>query len=376
MPQFKVVYNIKSQESRLVDLTPSDAWGGAGLLGVTIRLDNYAGAEERLIRVLEVEDKSPAEAAGLVPFKDFLLGTTTATLDSADTLASLLHAHRDRIVELYVYNSDTDVVRVVALMPTLSWGGKGLLGAAVGTGYLHRLPSSTRATEGSSVERKVRYVGVDAAAAGSSGGGGPPTTAIPALGSLSNRGMLELEPQLEMEREDSCGDDSQDGASAADMSSVALSVDDANPTPASHRSSSVSERGVVVETVAMDEPGSDADRKRPGHASAAASQDNDRMQPAATWMEPVRLQERESSNTGRTAETYRNSAVDRDLSPDIASAAVDNGSEGAERHAIHESHSEPHPTSSSSEAEASLPPAKASLSFLPPPPKMHYTAST
>jgi GRASP55/65 PDZ-like domain len=346
-----------------VDLTPSDSWGGAGLLGVTIRLDNYAGAEERLIRVLEVEDKSPAQVAGLIPFKDFLLGTTTTTLDSTDTLASLLYTHRDKIVELYVYNSDTDVVRVVALMPTLSWGGAGLLGAAVGTGYLHRLPSSTRNTEGSSVERKVRYVGVDTS--NSSDGSGK--TTIPALGTLSNKGLLELEPQLEMERDDSC-DESQD-ASAADMSSVALSVDDATPTS---RSSSASARGVVVETVAMNEPGFDTDPNHCGQPPAAVHQ----QQPAATWMEPVRLQERESSNTGRAVESHNSNAVDRDLSPEIASACVSGGEgrQAAEPQRIQQSPTGP--PLPSSQAEAAIPPVKPSRSLLPPPPKMHYTAST
>lgn len=372
---YEVVYNIKSQESRLVDLTPSDAWGGAGLLGVTIRLDNYAGAEERLIRVLEVEDRSPAHVAGLVPFKDFLLGTTTTTLDSTDTLATLLYTHRDKIVELYVYNSDTDVVRVVALMPTLSWGGSGLLGAAVGTGYLHRLPSSTRNTEGSSVERKVRYVGVDSSSSSQSGGGGGSAkTAIPALGTLSNQGLLELEPQLEMERDDSC-DDSQD-ASAADMSSVALSVDDAAATPSHRSSSSVSARGVVVETVAMSEAGVDPDRdhRQSRETSATAGlEESNRHQPAATWMEPVRLQERETSDTGRTAESHSGNAVSREVSAEIASAGIE-GRHGGELQRNQPSHAEP--PLSSSQTEPAIPPAKPALSFLPPPPKMHYTAST
>lgn len=64
--------------------------------------------------------------------------------------------HVDRIVEIYVYSSESDVVRVVTLMPTLSWGGRGLLGAEVGTGYLHRFPKSCRGTDGRSVERKVK----------------------------------------------------------------------------------------------------------------------------------------------------------------------------------------------------------------------------
>ena len=55
-----LVWNIKSQTQRIVKLTPSKDWGGTGLLGVTIRLDDYAEADERLIRALSVEHSSPA----------------------------------------------------------------------------------------------------------------------------------------------------------------------------------------------------------------------------------------------------------------------------------------------------------------------------
>lgn len=151
-----VVHNIKSNSQRLVKITPSSTWGGAGLLGVTIRLDNYGGADERLIRVLSVEHNSPAAIAGLTPLTDYLLGTTSASFDSDDMLAEVLWVHVDRIVEIYVYSTETDMVRVVTLMPTNSWGGRGLLGAEVGTGYLHGFPKAVRGTDGKSVERKVR----------------------------------------------------------------------------------------------------------------------------------------------------------------------------------------------------------------------------
>lgn len=204
-----------------MQLTPSDNWGGAGLLGVTIRLDNYGGAEDRLIRVLSVESKSPADLAGLVPLKDFLLGTTHQTLDSPSTLAALLEVNEDRVVEVYVYNSDSDKVRVVAIMPTRSWGGGGLLGAEVGVGYLHRLPSSVRSTEGVSVERKVRYVGVGA----STKHGGSSNNLDRQLPQLSSKGhekaVLEMTPQLEMEAapQESEEDDDSD---VEDMTSVSL----------------------------------------------------------------------------------------------------------------------------------------------------------
>jgi hypothetical protein len=192
-----VVWNIKCQEQRFVELSPSDTWGGAGLLGVTIRLDNYGGADERLIRVLDAQDNSPASIAGLVPLKDYLLGTTVTAFGSTPDLALVLQSHVDQVVEIYVYNSDSDVVRVVALMPTYSWGGKGLLGAEVGTGYLHRLPNSSRSTLGQSVERKVRWMGNHAAA--------PLDKDKDADGnddddsSTDESQPLEVEPHLEME---------------------------------------------------------------------------------------------------------------------------------------------------------------------------------
>lgn len=183
---FAVVYNIKAQETRFVTLLPSDSWGGAGLLGVTIRLDNYGGADERLIRVLTVEHNSPAAIAGLVEEQDYLLGTVSESLEDTTSLANLLHTSVDQVIEFYVYNTNSDVVRVVPLMPTWSWGGRGLLGAEVGTGYLHRLPHATRSTGGSSIARKVRYI-----------------QSKP--DSKDNLSALEHEPQLELESEESGG---------------------------------------------------------------------------------------------------------------------------------------------------------------------------
>ena len=209
-----VVWNIKSQEQRFVDLTPDDNWGGAGLLGVTIRLDNYGGADERLIRVLEVENNSPASQAGLVPLKDYLLGTTAIAFGSTKQLAEVLDAHLDHFVEIYVYNSDSDKVRVISLQPTFSWGGRGMLGAEVGTGYLHRLPKSCRSTVGQSVERKVRLTSKNIATTSvddttttpsEKGGGGTTesaaTTSASSNGENSSSQVLEVEPHLEMEVE-------------------------------------------------------------------------------------------------------------------------------------------------------------------------------
>ncbi|KAH8074507.1 golgi reassembly stacking protein [Aureococcus anophagefferens] len=141
-----VVYNLKSRQTRSVTITPTRNWGGQGMLGVTIRFDTYHKADEHLVRVLEVAPGSPAEIAGLRAGTDYLLGTAERVLNDECTL------HLDKPVEFYVYNTETDEVRVVVLLPTYSWGGGGCLGAAVAHGYLHRLPARCRESNGVSIE--------------------------------------------------------------------------------------------------------------------------------------------------------------------------------------------------------------------------------
>ena len=132
--------------------------------------------------------------AGLIPEQDFLLGTTACALQSADVLAKVLMETVDRVVELYVYNSTSDMVRVVGLLPTYSWGDhNSLLGAEVGTGYLHRLPTTCRDTIGQSVERRVQVLSQN-----------------DDHGDMNlNQETIQMEPHLEMEVE---GDDSGLGA--------------------------------------------------------------------------------------------------------------------------------------------------------------------
>mmetsp|Transcript_8254 Transcript_8254/g.24408 ORF Transcript_8254/g.24408 Transcript_8254/m.24408 type:complete len:531 (+) Transcript_8254:503-2095(+) len=205
-----LVWNIKARDKRVVTLLPSDDWGGAGLLGVTIKLDDYGGADERLVRVLDTVEKGPAHQAGLIAREDYLLGTTVATLSDTDVLASLLQSNLGRVVELYVYNSVTDVVRVVGLHPTYRWGdGSSLLGASVGTGYLHRLPEACRTTIGSSVERKVSVgIGLRPCGNGSGNGSGSGSVDNDHNGETpAGEHRINIEPTLEMEVDHSDDED-------------------------------------------------------------------------------------------------------------------------------------------------------------------------
>lgn len=44
------------------------------MLGVTIRFDTYHDADQHLCHVIEVEENSPADLAGLQANNDYLLG--------------------------------------------------------------------------------------------------------------------------------------------------------------------------------------------------------------------------------------------------------------------------------------------------------------
>ncbi|KAL1451358.1 hypothetical protein WDU94_005743 [Cyamophila willieti] len=99
------VYSSKTQDVRTVNITPSNVWGGQGLLGVSIRFCSFEGANENVWHILEVHPCSPAELAGLRPFTDYIIGADSVTI-----------------------TPDTD------------WQGEGSLGCGIGYGYLHRIP--------------------------------------------------------------------------------------------------------------------------------------------------------------------------------------------------------------------------------------------
>ncbi|CAB1346615.1 unnamed protein product [Coregonus sp. 'balchen'] len=135
-----LVYSSKTLELRETTVTPSNMWGGQGLLGVSIRFCSFEGANENVWHVLEVEPNSPAALAGLRPHTDYIIGADTVMNESED-LFSLIETHEGKGLKLYVYNTDTDNCREVVITPNSEWGGEGSLGCGIGYGYLHRIPT-------------------------------------------------------------------------------------------------------------------------------------------------------------------------------------------------------------------------------------------
>ncbi|KAK2708300.1 Golgi reassembly-stacking protein 2-like [Artemia franciscana] len=138
-----VIYSSKTQSVREVKITPSTAWGGQGLLGVSIRFCSFEGANENVWHILEVSPNSPASAAGLHSFSDYIIGADSVLHETED-LFSLIESHENRPLKLYVYNDDADSCREVVIVPNSKWGDEGSLGCGIGYGYLHRIPRKNR----------------------------------------------------------------------------------------------------------------------------------------------------------------------------------------------------------------------------------------
>nr|KAF6353296.1 golgi reassembly stacking protein 2 [Pipistrellus kuhlii] len=139
-PVKMLIYSSKTLELRETSVTPSNMWGGQGLLGVSIRFCSFDGANENVWHVLDVEPNSPAARAGLRPHSDYIIGADTVMNESED-LFSLIETHETKPLKLYVYNTDTDNCREVIITPNSAWGGEGSLGCGIGYGYLHRIPT-------------------------------------------------------------------------------------------------------------------------------------------------------------------------------------------------------------------------------------------
>lgn len=151
-----LVWNSKSQTTRVVKITPSRTWSqqslsahvakdvGPGtqpsLLGLSMRICEPEFALENVWHVLDVLEGSPAESAGLVPYGDWIIGWSGGVLGAEGDFYDVVEAHIDKPLRVYVYSYDFDTIREVVLVPNRQWGGEGLLGCVFGFGLLHRIP--------------------------------------------------------------------------------------------------------------------------------------------------------------------------------------------------------------------------------------------
>ncbi|KAG7502403.1 Golgi reassembly-stacking protein 2 isoform X1 [Solea senegalensis] len=139
-PVKMLLYSSKTMAVRETTVTPSNMWGGQGLLGVSIRFCSFEGAKENVWHVLEVEPNSPAALAGLRAHTDYIIGADSVMNENED-MFSLVETYEGKELKLYVYSTDTDNCREVIITPNSDWAGQGSLGCGIGYGYLHRIPT-------------------------------------------------------------------------------------------------------------------------------------------------------------------------------------------------------------------------------------------
>ncbi|XP_043647918.1 Golgi reassembly-stacking protein 2 [Drosophila teissieri] len=168
------VYSSKTQTVRELTLTPSNNWGGQGLLGVSIRFCSFEGANESVWHILEVHPNSPAELAGLRAYSDYVIGADAIRHEN-DDLFTLIETHEQQPLKMYVYNLDDDACREVTIKPNTAWGGEGALGCGIGFGYLHRIPVQAEPVPTSSAAAPASAV--ESSALLLTAGGGAPAVA-------------------------------------------------------------------------------------------------------------------------------------------------------------------------------------------------------
>lgn len=136
------VYNSVTDVVRVVSVSPRQDWGGAGLLGMTTRWTMLNGISENMFRVTSIEENSPSSKCGLQEEVDWIIGTPDTLFFNNDTLTSVLNASLDIPVNLIVYNSEQHSIRQVTVTPSKNWGGGGILGCSLGSGFLHKIPDT------------------------------------------------------------------------------------------------------------------------------------------------------------------------------------------------------------------------------------------
>ncbi|KAN0022080.1 hypothetical protein ACTFIU_004244 [Dictyostelium citrinum] len=141
-----IVYNIKSDTTREVSVIPSTTWGGQGLAGISIRYCSWEKTLENVWHVLDVYLNSPAHEAELQTRLDYIVGTPDLILNEQEDFFTLINNNMYRPIQLYVYSSLTEQIRLVTITPNKNWGGSGSLGCDIGFGLLHRIPTKQMLT--------------------------------------------------------------------------------------------------------------------------------------------------------------------------------------------------------------------------------------
>ena len=109
-------------------------------LGLSLQWTPIQSTED-VWHILEVSPNSPADAAGLLAYGDYIIGSPEGLLKGESGLGELVEDYLGRPLRLFVHNHDYNITRLVTIEPSRTWGGTGALGCILGYGALHRIPA-------------------------------------------------------------------------------------------------------------------------------------------------------------------------------------------------------------------------------------------
>ncbi|KAJ1610106.1 putative golgi protein [Cryptosporidium canis] len=94
------------------------------------------------IKVVNVQEESPAKTSGLVSNDDFIVASSTLRRPfySTDDFLVFVKKNDNVPLSLVVYNTETEITREIYITPNSSWGGRGLLGCDIAAGPLYDIP--------------------------------------------------------------------------------------------------------------------------------------------------------------------------------------------------------------------------------------------
>jgi hypothetical protein len=141
------VYNALQNVQRDVILTPSRDWGGPGLAGINVRMNNINKTLSLVWHVVHVHPNGPASAAGLQSGSDYIVGVPGLLFFDPDDFYNLVKVNLNKPLALYIYSTQTRNIRVVSVTPDHNWGGNGFLGCDVAYGLNHQLLVALKAGE-------------------------------------------------------------------------------------------------------------------------------------------------------------------------------------------------------------------------------------
>eukprot|EP01017_Pseudomicrothorax_dubius_P047334 TRINITY_DN8490_c0_g1_i1.p1 TRINITY_DN8490_c0_g1~~TRINITY_DN8490_c0_g1_i1.p1 ORF type:complete len:423 (-),score=76.46 TRINITY_DN8490_c0_g1_i1:106-1326(-) len=154
------VYSILSRTIREVRIPKKAANSiDSPTARLLFRAENYESALDNSLKIISVQDGSPAAVAKL-SVDDFLLGMVEYAYADLNDFVRFINKSSAQQVELGVYSSTTKQVRLVKVNPNNKWGGKGYLGCEFATGLLNRLPvdkETEESFEGESITEAIKH---------------------------------------------------------------------------------------------------------------------------------------------------------------------------------------------------------------------------